>query len=61
MAVMIGRDFAIDKRCVHGVNQRIEDHHVEVPDQYREVCEQGFVIVDGCGRVRYPFWGNGAR
>ncbi len=54
MAVMVCWASPCKPRGVHRVDNRVEDHHVEVPQENREGREQRLIIVHRGGRVRYP-------
>ena len=52
---MIRRNFAVEPGGVHGVDSRIENHQIEVPDQDREGSQERFVPVHRGGGVANPF------
>jgi hypothetical protein len=51
---MVGRNFAVEPGGVHGIDERIENHHIEVPQQNGEGRQEGFVPVHGSGGVGDP-------
>jgi hypothetical protein len=58
MAVMISGDFTVNPGRIHRVDERIEDHHVEVPQQNREGRERRLIIVNCVCAAAVTSWAS---